>query len=206
MKADTKEIKKWRKMGKSLKNYQSYISRKSAKYRLDLVDLLYISNFKGGNASIQEDESKVANLLEPYSIILKNIGDDFGDLSLSMLSDSQVSSLTNRLTEVCNLCLGRNTGIDGFKVSYFSALFHGYFPDLIPVLDRRILNGFRLIHEQDLNTLGQVKDIHLFYPRLVDQMRRLTKETGKSIRTLDGEYFATPFPHWATSLPDHSTY
>lgn len=47
--------KRWYKLGISLNNYKNYISRKTTT-NLTLIDLLYISNFKGGNAAIHEEE------------------------------------------------------------------------------------------------------------------------------------------------------
>ena len=56
---DKRAIALWTNAARSLKNYQQYIDRKRTKYELTLIDLLYISNFKGGNASIHEEEGIV---------------------------------------------------------------------------------------------------------------------------------------------------
>tara|TARA_R110002167_G_scaffold134051_7_gene319389 strand:- start:8521 stop:8706 length:186 start_codon:yes stop_codon:yes gene_type:complete len=58
MNIDKRAEKQWQKSKYSFENYINYISRKKDKYHLSLLDLLYISNFKGGNATINEPEWK----------------------------------------------------------------------------------------------------------------------------------------------------
>ena len=44
---DKRATTQWDKSSISYKNYQSYIANKPQKFELTLIDLLYISNFKG---------------------------------------------------------------------------------------------------------------------------------------------------------------
>lgn len=52
----TRTLTQWKKSEISLQNYQNYLSRKKDKFHLSIIDLLYILNFKGGNATINEGE------------------------------------------------------------------------------------------------------------------------------------------------------
>ena len=85
------------------------------------------------------------------------------------------------------------TSIDGFKSSYASALLHFYFPNLIPILDRRVLQGIGI--KIRTNTQGQVVQIDQYYPQLIDAFYKdLTEGSGKTLRELDKEYFIKPIP------------
>ena len=88
--------------------------------------------------------------------------------------------------------------IKGFKYSYLSALLHAYFPNLLPILDRRILINLDLVTSDNLDTLNQVKKIEEHYGSLVYKFREiLLKDKTKSIRNIDYEYFKLELPQWA---------
>lgn len=72
-----------------------------------------------------------------------------------------------------------------------SALLNAYFPNLIPILDRRVLINMKLVSKDDLvKSSKQIKKIEDFYPRLVRSFAELLKaNNGKTIRDIDREYF-----------------
>lgn len=74
----------------SYKNYQNYIKgKKKDRFNLTLIDLLYISNFKGGNASIHEEEEVVNEKLISYADMLKKIDEKLGNNELRDLSEGR---------------------------------------------------------------------------------------------------------------------
>jgi len=133
-------INQWEKADISYRNYLDYISKKKEKFELTYIDLLYVRNFKGGNASINEDEASVNKKLKKYSEHLMAINQEFRKY-LKDLSSEELESLKNKALSFIRLTLSNSTSIDGFRCSYASALLHSYFPNLIPILDRRVLNG-----------------------------------------------------------------
>lgn len=75
----SKSSTQWEKADVSYQNYIHYIKRKPEKFKLTLIDLYYIRNFKDGNASIHEKE-KLANIkLKKYSEHLRVIHKEFSD-------------------------------------------------------------------------------------------------------------------------------
>ena len=79
--------------------------------------------------------------------------------------------------------------IDGFSISYLSALLNVYFPDLLPILDRRVLINFDIVSNGDVNKQGQIIDIERFYDKLIFKMRDKAILENKSIRQIDKELF-----------------
>ena len=135
----------------SYKNYQSYIKSKGErKFDLTMTDLLYVSNFKGGNASIHEEEEIVNDKLKAYSKKLIEIHKMFGERGLSNLIEIEYKELIDLLTDACNLTKQKETKIYGIGASYLSVLLNAYFPNLIPILDRRMLINLRLVSNDDL--------------------------------------------------------
>ena len=81
--------------------------------------------------------------------------------------------------------------IDGFGSSYTSALLHFHFPTLIPILDRRVLNGAGI--NAEINAQGQVVDIERYYPELIQYFHReLRNRPEIDLRALDKELFIKP--------------
>ena len=70
MKHNNAAISKWNKSLVSYDNYQIYIKQKRERFDLKLIDLLYISNFKGGNSTINEKEISVNQKLISYSMLV----------------------------------------------------------------------------------------------------------------------------------------
>ena len=182
----------WDKADKSYRNYIGYINRKSDKFELSLIDLLFVSNFKGGNASIHEEESSVNRKLGRYSELLREISSKLGVKSLRQLTEEELVWLTEKAYSFVCLTLDGNTAIDGFKVSYASALLHFCFPELVPILDRRVLNGAGI--KVELNKQGQVISIEKYYPHLFRVFYdNLRDNPLKSLRDLDKEFFTKEF-------------
>ncbi len=196
---DAKAHTNWLKSSVALENYSNYIKKKieRQKFDLTLIDLLYISNFKGGNATINEEESIINSKLKAYSNVLIKIDASFDGKFLSKLKEDEVFSLIKLVEEFVFLSKKEETCIDGFKSSYLSALLHSYFPNLIPILDRRLLINLGLVNEEEkhLNNQKQVKKIEIHYPKLIKVIYEKSK--SKSIRELDAEFFKIKLPDWA---------
>jgi hypothetical protein len=188
----SKEKTKWEKADISYSNYIDYISRKPNRFTLTLIDLLYVSNFKGGNASINEKEEFINIKLKKYSELLQKISENFENRPLTDLTTAELNKLKMLVNQLFSL-IDRDSmfSIDGFKSSYASALMHFYFPNLIPILDRRALNGAEIKVER--NNQGQVKNIEQHYPQLIDKFySELCKRPEVTLRQLDKEYFIKP--------------
>lgn len=179
----------WDKSNKSYINYQNYLERKEDKFRLTMVDLLCISNFKGGFGSIHEEEKEVRRKLIAYSKVLVEIDARFGGRELWELSEEQCDELIGLIKRACDLTkMKTSTKIDGIGVSYLSALLNAYFPKLIPIIDRRILINMKLVAQKDVR-YGQIVDIENFYEPLVKRVATIWRESGTDIREIDEAYF-----------------
>ena len=189
---DKKALTQWTKSAISYKNYQDFIDKKSERFELSLIDLLYISNFKGGNSTINEPETTIENKLTNYSKILVEIKEKFSGKDLEQLSDNEINELTILVTSICNLThKTTSTKIDGFSVSYLSALLNSYFPTLVPILDRRVLINLSLVKLADIDKYGQIKNIQRFYDPLMKKFAELSKKEQLSIREIDKYLFTT---------------
>lgn len=189
---DKKAETQWDKSSLSYQNYQDYIDKKESRYDLSLIDLLYISNFKGGNATINEPEQKINSKLLSYSEGLSEINNDFNQKALSDLTSSQLEKLVSKILAICNLThKDKETRIDGFSVSYLSALLSAYFPTLIPILDRRVLINLQLVSDTDIDTQGQIKNIQTFYKPLIEKIAEISRATGQTVRKIDRQLFVT---------------
>lgn len=189
---DKRATTRWINSNVSYKNYQKYIMSKGEKrFDLTMTDLLYVSNFKGGNASIHEEEEIVNDKLKAYSKKLIEIHKMFGERGLSNLIEVECKELIDLLTDACNLTKQKETKIYGIGASYLSALLNAYFPNLIPILDRRMLINLRLVSNDDLvKSTKQIKNIEVFYGKLVERCAELLREgKGKTLRDIDREYF-----------------
>lgn len=193
----TRTLTQWKKSEISLRNYQNYINRKKDKFHLTIIDLLYISNFKGGNATINEGEHDLKEKLENYSELFIHIEDKFKNQTLAQTTNFDFEKLIEYIKKLLKLCHTKETAIDGFKASFLSALLHSYFPNLIPILDRRLLINLNLVQQTDLQKNGQVKKIDSFYPILLAKIREISKLKKKTVRQIDKEYFIIKLPNWA---------
>lgn len=178
----------WELLDYAMSHYQTYISNKNQRLALSIVDLLHISNFKGGNASITEPEATLSKKLKKYEAALSGIAKQFNGKALSQLNDQEAAELIGLCKKVTDLTKSDSSKIRGFGVSYASALLSAHFMNLIPVLDRRILNGAGIKVEYD--SQKQVKDIAQHYGSLIKACRsELLKRSNLTLRALDKEWF-----------------
>jgi len=180
--------KQWENLNVVFDNFRTYIARKEDQNALSLIDLLYVSNFKGGNASIIDSESSVNARLRKYSAYLRRIRNEFGHKKLGELGQSEKDEFKRMAVAFIRLPLDDETKIRGFRASYASALLCTHFPDLAPVLDRNVLAGAGIEHKT--NNQGQVADIQKHYGDLIDYFyRRLSAGSGLTLRHLDKVLF-----------------
>lgn len=194
---DKKATTQWDKAAISYTNYLKYIDSKADRFELTLIDLLYISNFKGGNSTINEDELRIKDKLKLYSKSFKEIEAEFGSQILADLTDKEISGLIEKVKLLCSLTRKQTDSkskIDGFSVSYLSALLNCYFPNLLPILDRRVLINLDLVTDRDINKQGQIIDIERFYEDLIFKMREKSILENKSLRQIDKELFIIKIP------------
>ena len=191
-----REENRWDKSEISYRNYQGYIDKKSNHFELSFIDLLYISNFKGGNATINGKETVINVKLIHYSIGLKEIDKRFHERKLSDLTDGEIENLIKMVDEIVRLTdkVSLQSKIDGFSASYLSALLNSYFPDLIPILDRRLLRNLNLVEDSDRDSQEQIKNIKSFYGKLIKEISKKVKESGESIREVDRRIFSISLP------------
>ena len=107
------------------------------------------------------------------------------------LSEEECNDLIELVTDASELCKNKtSTKIDGFGHSYLSAVFNAYFPDLIPILDRRVLINLRLVRKTNVRS-GQILKIEDFYTPLIKKFAELSKkDKNKSFRDIDKKYFS----------------
>lgn len=182
----------WTMLDNALSHFRSHIRTKS-NFTLSIVDLLYVSNFKGGNASITEPEPALSTKLEIYSQHLTRIARSFGEKKLHELTEPELRRLKQAGSEFLMLTRSSATRIRGFGPSYASALLFGYFPDLFPVVDRHVLNGAGIAVQID--SQRQVRRIEGHYEELLGRFyAALVREPSISLRELDKRWFLTPLP------------
>lgn len=175
----------WENANRAFILYQDYLHGKTDRFSLLATDLMYISNFKGGNASVSGTTAEIERKLESYSAILHRISEAFGDRSLRDLSPTEVESLIVLCIESFSILDAHR--IKGFSHSYWSAMLCAFFPSLLPILDRWIVTNLGIPHEKD--SQGQVKNLQQHYPEVVKHFYKLTKSEGLSIRELDKRLF-----------------
>jgi len=190
---DTKAEKKWEKMRNSYEYVAARIDSKpkSGRYNIDLIDLVLVSNFKGGYASIAERYENLDVKLKAYTDGIYIIAKSFKRKKLQRLNKAQLNMLCEQAQSFLQLTLSEKTKIDGFGPSNASALLNIYFPDLLPILDRRVLSGAKICVKK--NKQGQVTKIERHYKKLIEYVhRRLSKDKRLSIESLDKKLFSIP--------------
>ena len=182
-------ITTWEMLNVAMDHFQNFIASKKFRYSLTFEDLIHVSNFKGGNASITEPPQTLPLKLEKYEKILQQISTSFSSKHLIGLDDNEEAKLIVSCSAFLALTSKQETKIRGFGASYASALLAAYFIDLVPVLDRRILNGAKIQVEYD--SQKQVKNITRYYPDLIRSCRQeLKNRENLTLRQLDKEWFA----------------
>lgn len=193
MSIDKRAKSRWEKSNRSYNNYMQYIKKKIPPLELTLIDLLYVKNFKGGASTLNDTEEETNRKLEFYQNIFQRIKTEFKESKLTNLENDKVEILITLAEECFVLSERKETKIDGFAVSFISALLHFHFPNLYPILDRRVLNGLGIIRLEHINKQGQVIDIKTFYPELIKRFKHELKT--KDMRSIDREAFIKPMRH-----------
>ena len=183
----------WDMLNVAMKHFQAHIAVKADLCSLSLVDLLHVSNFKGGNASITEPEPGLARKLYAYEGVLREIAAAFDSRTLRELNEHERTTHVGLARKFLDLTHEKATKIRGFGPSYASALLAAHFPDLLPVLDRRVLNGAGI--DVRLDSQGQVRNLPSHYPALIEAFHKaLVSKKGLSLRELDRIWFCHPLP------------
>ena len=184
VRADTR----WNNLNTAFGSYLAYIAKKRPRLSLSYVDLLYVSNFKGGNASIVDPSTEVNKRLKRYSMELMRIKKAaFQDKRLGDLTNLQLAQFVDLANTFIHLPFKPNTRIRGFKASNASALLAAHFPHLAPVLDRNVLVGAAIDHRK--NGQKQVMKIESYYGELIRRLHRLQKHSRQSLREVDHDLF-----------------
>lgn len=192
---DNRAINQWGKSDKTYRNYEVYL--KKNKFHLTFIDLLYVSNFKGGNATINEFENDVNNKLNDYSKRLNEIDIEFRGKELKNLTEIELKILIVKVQDIFDLVKKSETKIDGFSYSYLSTLLHFYFPDLLPILDRRVLINSKIVEYDNyiqVDKYGQIIKIEDYYEKLIRFMRNELKNSNSKLRELDRKLFIGKIP------------
>lgn len=193
-KIDTKALRQWNKSSISYENYQDFLDKKKDRYKLTIIDLFYISNFKGGNATINEPEKVILKKLINYSNLLFNIKSHFEEKKLVELNKSEIEILITNVNKILELAGKTNENkIDGFGISFLTALMNSYFPNLIPILDRRVIINLGLVSTLDIYKSGQIKNIEKFYPKLIKVTAKNCRKHNLTLREFDQKTFAVKF-------------
>ncbi|MGF6149997.1 hypothetical protein [Pseudomonas fluorescens] len=178
----------WEMLNEAMSYFQEHIRNKKFSWKLSLIDLLHVSNFKGGNASITEPMATLPAKLKYYETALRDIEATFKKKALNDLTAEQLTQLTGCCTDFLALTTKPESKIRGLGPSYASALLAAHFINLIPVLDRRVLNGADISVTTQAN--GQVKDIANHYVELIITFRATLQLTPKmTLRELDKKWF-----------------
>ena len=185
-----KALRRWDKARVSYEYAQKYLEQKKhEKYSLTIIDLILVSNFKGGSASICEPIASVKIKLLQYSLKLKEIATLFEDKKLSCLSKENLENLAEMGLSFILLTKEIATAIDGFGPSYASALLNIYFPELLPIIDRRVLNGAEIKFIK-FNSQKQVINIERHYKDYITYCHDRLQQSSHSLETLDRELFS----------------
>lgn len=169
--------------------YQSYINSKRDKHLLTVVDLLYVKNFKGGASTITEPQEELHDKLQVYSKSLNDLLILYDGTFLQHFSKEEVNELSDQCFKF--ICLTKNDSlrIRGFGVSFASALLNAYLPNVVPILDRRVLNGMGNMHVST-NLSGQVKNIENHFRDLILYFHKtLSNGANRTLEDLDFELF-----------------
>ncbi len=180
------QANQWDTARHSYGQYQAYIELRTDRCELGLLDLLYVRNFKGGHATTNEPTNILDKKLESYTEILRSVQRQFGGRDLRELNDGELNKLIRECQGFLRLAAPGPTHIDGFGAVRTSALLHFHFPDLAPILDRRVLIGAGIIQADE-----QAQEQH--YPALITYAwRDLRANPDKTLTQLDRELFIDP--------------
>ena len=184
---NTKAEARWDRANHAYQHYLNYINRqKPDKLALSFTDLVYIKNFKGGSTIIGEAPHTLSSKLKHYELALRQAaGTPAFQRSLKDLDDNEFATVREQTVAFAELSQLDVADINGFGVSFASALLHFYFPESVPILDRRALSG-AAIEGIEVDAQNQGTNLLEQYPALIDPIRRRLRADPKlTLRSLD---------------------
>lgn len=187
---DNRAYNQWKKARVPYKYYQNYLNTKPDRCCLSVIDLIFIANFKGGSATIAEPESSLMRKLPIYSTHLEALARDFGTKKLGALTESELGDLVIRAHRFLSLTRDFASCLDGFGPSFASAILNSHIPSVLPILDKRGLNGAN-IGGVETNSQGQVIEIEKHYGSLICYVNsRMAYDSSATIESIDQELFS----------------
>jgi len=192
MPTDRRAEKQWTRAQHAYEHYQKYISTKEDRCRLSFVDLIFIKNFKGGSATITEPVASLDGKLKPYEEALRRLDGSklFSEKNLGTIDEKDYTRVRNVIVAFAAMPEVPEYDISGFGSSFASALLHFYFPNIVPILDKRAINGCG-IQGLNVDASNNVTNLLELYPDLVDQFRERLRENPRlSLRELDYHFFS----------------
>lgn len=189
--ASAKAIGTWDRAEHAYQHYLAYIASKPDKHALSFPDLVYVKNFKGGSTVVAEPAATLPAKLQQYEQALRAASKDSSfSRSLRGLDDHEFEKVKQAIVAFVALAQRPEARINGFGVSFSSALLHFYFPSLVPILDRRAVNGANL-KGIEVDSQDQVSNLLQLYPALMDYFRsKLCEDPKLSLRELDRHLFS----------------
>lgn len=190
MPIDNRAVTNWGRAQHAYEHYQIFIAAKPDKYVLSFADLAFVKNFKGGSALIGEPVVTFGAKLRHYEHALRACAADPAfALTLSSIPNPDYSRVRSAILAFAALRETAVSDISGFGSSFASALLHFYFPLVVPILDKRALNGssvagLKVDHNNNVTNPLQL------YPALIDNCRtRLIQNQQPTLRELDRDLF-----------------
>jgi hypothetical protein len=191
MAASVKAGGTWDRAAHAYEHYLEYVANKPDRHALSFTDLVYIKNFKGGSTIIAEPLATLSPKLQQYEQALRQAAEcrEFSS-PLKDVHDSDYALARSRMVAFVAMAQSSRAKINGFGVSFSSALLHFYFPALVPILDRRAVNGAGL-NGIKVDGQDQVTNLLELYPALIDCFRaRLKADAKLTLRSLDRHFFS----------------
>lgn len=192
MPTDRRAERQWTRAQHAYEHYQKYISAKEDRCHLSFVDLIFIKNFKGGSATITEPVVSLDGKLKPYEEALRRLDGSklFSEKNLGTIDEKDYSRVRNVIVAFAAMPEVSEYDISGFGSSFASALLHFYFPNIVPILDKRAINGCG-IQGLNVDASNNVTNLLELYPDLIDQFRERLRENSRlSLRELDYHFFS----------------
>jgi hypothetical protein len=190
MPTDKKAISQWDRSQHAYEHYLRFIAAKPDHYALTITDLIFVKNFKGGSATIAEPVATLTGKLQPYekAIRLCAVDPAFG-LTLASIPNQDYGRVRDLMVSFSGLPELPASDINGFGCSFASALLHFYFPEAVPILDKRALNGAG-IQGLQVDKYNNVLNLLELYPALIDACRtQLQQRPRSTLRQLDRALF-----------------
>ena len=190
MPIDKRAVTNWERAQHAYQHYQNFIVSKPNRYSLSFADLVFVKNFKGGNALLAEPVTTFNTKIAYYEKILKICAADSAfNNPLSKIPVCDYPRIKKLIIDFVSLPNSQISAINGFGCSFASALLHFYFPSVVPILDKRALNGSSIQGIQ-VNKYNNVTNLLSLYPNLIDYCRtNLEQRPYLTMRQLDKELF-----------------